>query len=69
MRIKTVLAASALLAPLVTGVGVAHAVPGDVQCHLGGGGEMVCEHIAEASWEHAPGGSYTYWNSMIRPPR
>jgi hypothetical protein len=59
MTVRTVLATAALLAPLVTGVGVAHAGPGDVQCNVGGGGELRCEDMATGqSWEQAPGGSY-----------
>jgi hypothetical protein len=59
IRIRTVLASAALLAPLMAGVGVAHADPSDVQCHVGGGGELWCEDMSTGqSWEQAPGGSY-----------
>jgi len=62
MWMKTVLATAALLAALVTGAGVAHALPQDsIQCHVGGGGELWCEDLDTGqSWEEAPGGSCPY---------
>jgi hypothetical protein len=41
MSIKAVLAVAPLLAALVTGVGVAHALPDSTRCNVGSGGEVV----------------------------